>query len=60
MRFLVDEYQRLHSGVVLLRLSDERASIKIRVLTGLLASYADRLSDSFIVVTESRVRFARQ
>lgn len=50
---------RPHRGVVFLRLEDERASNKIAVLDRLLARYADRLPDHFVVVTETRVRFAR-
>jgi predicted nuclease of predicted toxin-antitoxin system len=50
----------LHKGVVLLRLEDERASSKILVLSKLLQSYSHRLSDSFAVVTEEQVRFARR
>jgi predicted nuclease of predicted toxin-antitoxin system len=49
-----------HRGIVLMRLSDERAKVKIKVLSQLLASYADRLPDQFVVVTEEKVRFARQ
>ena len=48
-----------HRGVVFLRLDDERANSKIDALRRLLASYPGRLSDHFIVVTETRVRFAR-
>lgn len=51
--------QRLHRGVVFLRLEDERASNKIKVLRRLLARYADQLQDHFVVVTEIQVRFAR-
>ncbi|MGE0822959.1 MAG: DUF5615 family PIN-like protein [Candidatus Binatia bacterium] len=51
--------RRLHRGVVFLRLEDERTENKITVLQHLLARYADRLPDSFVVVTERRVRFAR-
>jgi predicted nuclease of predicted toxin-antitoxin system len=47
-----------HRGVVLLRLEDERAAIKIDVVRQLLASHADRLADQYVVVTETRVRFA--
>lgn len=47
-----------HHGVVLLRLEDERGVIKTQVLRQLLASYAGRLADHFVVVTETRVRFA--
>jgi predicted nuclease of predicted toxin-antitoxin system len=52
--------QRPHRGVVLLRLDDERAASKIDVLQRLLAGHAERLTDNFVVVTESRVRFARK
>jgi len=48
-----------HRGVVLLRLDDERAIRKIDVLRRLLSRYPDRLPDQFVVVTETRVRFAR-
>lgn len=51
--------RRPHRGVILLRLNDERAAIKIDVMRRLLAGYADRLADHFVVVTETRVRFAR-
>ena len=47
-----------HRGIVLLRLEDERAAIKIDVLRQLIASYADRLADQYVVVTETRVCFA--
>jgi predicted nuclease of predicted toxin-antitoxin system len=50
--------RRQHCGVVLLRLRDERAASKIRVLQSLLTHYADQLSGHFVVATESRVRFA--
>jgi predicted nuclease of predicted toxin-antitoxin system len=48
-----------HKGVVLLRLEDERAANKIATLQRLLEGYAEQLSDQFVVVTESQVRFAR-
>ena len=48
-----------HRGVVLLRLADERAVNKIETLRRLLAEYAEQLADCFVVVTETRVRFAR-
>ncbi|MBW2154811.1 MAG: DUF5615 family PIN-like protein [Deltaproteobacteria bacterium] len=51
---------RPHRGVILLRLEDERTVVKIEVLRRLLQSYADRLPDQFVVVTEMRVRFARR
>lgn len=51
---------RLHRGVVLLRLEDERAASKIAVLSNLLRQYPERVEDSFVVVSERRVRFARR
>lgn len=51
---------RLHRGVILLRLADESSVSKIQVISRLLENYTDRLSDSFVVVTENQVRFARK
>jgi predicted nuclease of predicted toxin-antitoxin system len=51
--------RRPHKGVVLLRLDDERAAVKIKTIQQMLKSYADRLPDQFVVVTETGVRFAR-
>ena len=51
--------RRLHKGVVLLRLADERSANKIQILRQLLASYADQIPGRFVVATEKRVRFAR-
>ena len=48
--------QYAHHGVILLRLGDERAQVKIQVLEQLLAQYSDRLQDRFVVATEKRVR----
>jgi predicted nuclease of predicted toxin-antitoxin system len=50
---------RLHKGVILLRLEDERPASKIRVLSSLLEKYSSRISDSFLVATERQVRFAK-
>ena len=51
--------RHLHHGVILMRLEDERAANKIEVLRRLLEEYADRLPDSFVVVTDKHVRFAQ-
>lgn len=51
---------RLHRGIILLRLNDERSVSKIQVVSRLLKNYIDRLPDSFVVVTEKQVRFARK
>lgn len=51
---------RIHRGVILLRLEDERPASKIRVLSQLLETYSNRVPESFIVVTEKQVRFAKR
>lgn len=51
--------RRPHKGIVLLRLEDERAANKINAIRRLLEKYANQLVDHFVVVTETRVRFAR-
>jgi predicted nuclease of predicted toxin-antitoxin system len=55
----VHKERRSHRGVVFLRLGDERAPNKIETLKQLIERYADKLTDHFVVVTETRVRFAR-
>jgi len=52
--------RRPHRGVIFLRLEDERPANTIETLRRLLDSYADQLSDSFAVVTETQVRFSRR
>lgn len=49
-----------HCGVVFLRLQDERAASKVDAIRRVLGSYADRLPDAFVVVTETQIRFAGQ
>ena len=51
--------QYFHKGIILLRLEDETAKSKVRILSRLLENYPDRLQDAFIVVTEKQVRFAK-
>jgi predicted nuclease of predicted toxin-antitoxin system len=50
--------RRPHRGVIFMRLEDERAANKIRVLRSLIGNFGDRLADQFVVVTETRARFA--
>ena len=50
---------RIHNGIILLRLQDERPENKIRILDNLFKSYEENLKNSFVVVTEERVRFAK-
>ncbi|MBA2733685.1 MAG: DUF5615 family PIN-like protein [Acidobacteria bacterium] len=52
--------RRPHRGIIFMRLEDERAANKVEVLRRLLEGYADRLADQFVVVTDTRVRFARK
>jgi predicted nuclease of predicted toxin-antitoxin system len=52
--------RRPHHGVVFLRLANEKALNKIRVLDQLISRHSDMLADRFVVVTESRVRFAKK
>jgi len=49
----------LHRGVILMRLEDERANSKIKILQRLLKRHVDMLCDKFVVVTETQVRFAQ-
>ena len=46
--------------MILLHLEDETSVNKVRVLKTILETYSQQLSDNFIVVTEKRVRFAKQ
>jgi predicted nuclease of predicted toxin-antitoxin system len=52
--------RRFHRGVILLRLEDERTANKVAVLRRLLVGHGDRLTNSFVVVGETTVRFARR
>jgi len=49
-----------HSGIIFLRLEDERGNSKIETLRQVLELYADQLPNQFAIVTESRIRFARK
>jgi hypothetical protein len=48
-----------HHGIILLRLQNETPAAKIAALQQLLVQHGERLPGSFVVVTESQVRFAR-
>ena len=45
-----------HSGIVLLRLDDERSKNKKRVLKEVLEHHKGELKDNFVVVTEEDIR----
>ena len=51
--------KRPHRGVILLRLQDERSGNKINTLQRILDIYLEQLPDSFVVATETQIRFAR-
>lgn len=55
---MVFREKRKHHGVIFLRLDDERATNKIEVLRQLLENYREQLPEEFVVVTETKVRFA--
>jgi hypothetical protein len=55
---MVFRERRKHHGVIFLRLDDERAANKIEVLRKLLENYSERLSEKFVVATETSVKFA--
>lgn len=46
-----------HRGIILMRLQDERSINKIDVLQRLFVIYPEKISDSFVVITENQVRF---
>ncbi|HNB54054.1 MAG TPA: DUF5615 family PIN-like protein [Anaerolineales bacterium] len=52
--------QHPHRGVILLRLANERANVKMATLRSLFDNYGEQLPNNFVVVTEKRVRFARR
>jgi len=53
---LIFRLKKNHSGIVLLRLDDERPKNKIAVLEKLLISHSNRLAGNFLVVTETSIR----
>ena len=55
---MVYRENRPHRGVIFLRLSDQRSTSKIKALRRLLSTYADQIVDTFVVVTETQVRFS--
>jgi predicted nuclease of predicted toxin-antitoxin system len=53
---LVFRVRRTATGVVLLRLRDERPANRVRIVATLLDQYADRMAGHFTVATEESVR----
>ncbi|MDI6767530.1 MAG: DUF5615 family PIN-like protein [Bacteroidota bacterium] len=56
---MIHRFQHSHRGVILFRLEDERANIKIETLEKLLKSYLNRLHDQFVVVSETKIRIIK-
>ncbi len=56
---MIYRQQRPHKGVIFLRLADERNTNKIHILDNLLQNYMTDIENNFVVVTETRVRFAK-
>jgi len=53
---LVFRSGQAHHGVLLLRLHDESAANRVRVVKAVLEQYADRLAGSFTVATDGSIR----
>lgn len=53
---LVFRSGQAHHGILLLRLRDESAANRVRVVKSVLDSYADQLANRFVVATENNVR----
>jgi predicted nuclease of predicted toxin-antitoxin system len=45
-----------HRGIVLLRLRDERAENKVRIVNAVLARVGEKLRDHYVVATETGIR----
>ena len=50
--------KRPHRGIILMRLQNERSANKIYVLQSLFSMYLQKIPNSFVVVTENKVRFS--
>lgn len=51
--------KRQHAGILLLRLADERAENRVRVVQAVISQRGDRLPNAFTVATERSVRIRR-
>ena len=50
---------RVHSGVILLQLEDERPQAKTAVMKRLLNNYPDRIEGQFLIVSEEIIRIGK-
>jgi predicted nuclease of predicted toxin-antitoxin system len=53
---MIFKNQKKHKGIILIRCQPNNFKQKIVVLTKLLANYADKLENNFVVVTNENVR----
>ena len=53
---LIFRLRRVHAGVVLLRLSGMPPQTKARIVSDVLSSHGDGLTDAFSVISSGRVR----
>jgi predicted nuclease of predicted toxin-antitoxin system len=53
---MIFKNQKKHKGIILIRCQPNNFKQKIVVLTKLLANYADKLENNFVVVTNKNVR----
>jgi predicted nuclease of predicted toxin-antitoxin system len=53
---LVFRSGRAHQGILLLRLRDDSAANRVRVVKSVLDGYGDRLAGHFVVATDNNVR----
>lgn len=56
---LIFRSDRVHHGVLLLRLRNESAANRVRVVQSVLEQHAERLKRNFTVATEGNVRIRR-
>ncbi len=50
---------RGHAGILLLRLKDDRATVKAQVAESVIQRFGEQLQDNFTVATQDRVRNRR-
>ena len=48
-----------HSGVLLLRLEDEKSDMKIEILEAILENYSSKIIDKFCVFKDNRLRIRK-
>jgi len=53
---LVFRFRFLPKGVLLLRLKDECAKNKVKIITSIIREHLDQLTGNFLIVTEKHIR----